>query len=79
MEVFTVPAGTYDRTKIKWGEMGVGGGGISDSGRGCGEPNARREQAEGGQEIARRIRRRLGLDGVVWRVRRRLGVDGIDF
>ena len=65
-------------------EMGVvggvfDGGGISTAVVDVASPNARGEQAERGQEIAWRIRRRLGLEGVVRRIRRRLGVDGVVF
>ena len=58
-------------------EMGVvgggfDGGGISTAVVDVASPYARGEQAEEGQEITWRIRRRLGVDGVVGRIRRRL-------
>ena len=68
--------------KIKERDMGGVGGGFDDGGISTAlvdvvSPKARGEQAQGGQGIAGRIRRWLGVDGVAGRIRRRLGVGEI--
>ena len=69
---------------IKEGEMGEVGGGIDDGGISIAlvdmiSPKARGEQAQGGQGIDGRIRRRLWVDGVAGWIWRRHELDGRDF
>ena len=65
---------------IKEGEMGGVGGGIDDGGISIAlvdmaSPKARDEQAQGGQGVDRRIRRRLGIGEIVRRISRRHLLD----
>ena len=68
---------TIEEREMGGVEGGFDDGGISKALVDVMSPKARGEQAQGGQGIAGRISRWLGVDGVVGRIRRRLGIGEI--